>query len=518
MKPRALISVIAIAVMTAITIPIVLAAPEQQQQGPKKEHARYKLIDLETFGGPASYFQNGFDGILNNHGTAAGWADTSTPDPFPTACFNPDCFVSHTFQSQNGVLTDLGSLAPGWSSSAFWISHNGLIAGWSQNGVIDPLVSIPENHGVLWRNGQITDLGTLGGGYDSFATSVNSRGEVVGAALNTISDPFCLFAPGFCVTQTRAFLWHNGAMQDLGTLGGPDAFAVFVNEPSQVAGTSYLSSIPNPSNGSCPPNVPTQDPFFWEKDKMVDIGTLGGTCGFPTALNTRGQVVGQSNLAGNLSFHPFVWTKSRGIQDLGTLGGDNGLTNWINDAGEIVGKTDLPGPPPQNHDAVLWRNGVMTDLGTLPGDSCSNAYYVNLRGQVVGTSEPRALCPGPCTMNCAGVHAFLWEDGGPMVDLNSLIAPGSSLQLTYAVAINERGEIAGFGVPPGCSPANYGTCGHAYVLIPCSEGDEDCGDSAAPTTPAVSERPKVVLPENVSQPTWHRRAFGRFGSRMMLPE
>ena len=105
-----------------------------------------------------------------------------------------------------------------------------------------------------------------------------------------------------------------------------------------------------------------------------------------------------------------------------------------------------------------------------------------------------------------------------MVDLNSLIAPGSSLQLTYAVAINERGEIAGFGVPPGCSPPNYGTCGHAYVLIPCSEGDEDCGDSAAPTTPAVSERPKVVLPENVSQPTWPKRAFGRFGSPMMLPE
>ena len=139
-----------------------------------------------------------------------------------------------------------------------------------------------------------------------------------------------------------------------------------------------------------------------------------------------------------------------------------GLTNWINDAGEIAGKTDLPGPSPQNHDAVLWRNGVMTDLGTLPGDSCSNAYYVNLRGQVVGTSEDQQLCS-----ILVGHHAFLWENGGPMIDLNTLIPPGSSLELTIAVAINDRGEIAGFGVPVGCSPQDADTCGRAFVLVPC---------------------------------------------------
>jgi hypothetical protein len=118
----------------ALAIPAGLAAQEQQQQESKKEHARYKLIDLGTFGGPASYFPNGFDGFLNNHGTAAGWADTSTPDPFPAFCFNPDCFVSHAFRSQNGVVTDLGVLPGGSSSQAFWISRNGLIIGNSQNG------------------------------------------------------------------------------------------------------------------------------------------------------------------------------------------------------------------------------------------------------------------------------------------------------------------------------------------------------------------------------------------------
>jgi probable HAF family extracellular repeat protein len=113
----------------------------------------------------------------------------------------------------------------------------------------------------------------------------------------------------------------------------------------------------------------------------------------------------------------------------------------------------------------------MIDLGTVPGDACSNAYQVNSRGQVVGTSENQTIC------SLSGAeHAFLWEHGGPMVDLNTLIPRGSNLELTLAVNINDRGEIGGIGVPPGCQPLDYGTCGHAYVLIPCDEKHGDGGD------------------------------------------
>jgi hypothetical protein len=137
MKSRTLTCITTIITMTlfaALAAPIQLAAQEQQKNKPR---TRYKLIDLGTFGGPASYFSNGADGILNNRGTAAGWADTSTPDPYPAFCYNADCFVSHAFQSQNGVLTDLGVLPGGASSSAFWITPNGLILGNSENGQID---------------------------------------------------------------------------------------------------------------------------------------------------------------------------------------------------------------------------------------------------------------------------------------------------------------------------------------------------------------------------------------------
>ena len=194
----------------ALSRPVQLAAQGDREH--TSQHHKYKLIDLGTFGGPASYFPNGFDGFLNNHGKAAGWADTSTRDPYPKFCFNPDCFVSHAFKSKGGIKTDLGTLPGGASSQALWISRGGLIIGNSQNGEIDPFFSgFPENRAVLWQHGEIVNLGTLPeGGYESFATAVNSRGQAVGYALNTIPDPFSLAGPGFFPTQTRAFLWQNG--------------------------------------------------------------------------------------------------------------------------------------------------------------------------------------------------------------------------------------------------------------------------------------------------------------------
>jgi probable HAF family extracellular repeat protein len=430
------------------------------------KHPRYKLIDLGTLGGPASYFSNGLDGILNNRGTAIGWANTSAHDPLDPFCFTPTCSLTHAFEVRDGVLNDLGSLPTGSDSQAIWTSGNGLIAGVADNGEIDPsFPGFTEIRGVLWRDGQMVDLGTLPtGGYESFANAVNNQGQVAGWGTNNVPDSFS-FA-GF-PTQTRAFLWQDGTMQDLGTLGGPDAIANFINNQGDIAGPSWT---PIDQVTGAPAAV---HPFLWRNGAMIDLGSLGGTDSEPTAMNESGDVVGLSTMEGDVTQHPFLWRQGQLI-DLGTLGGDNGTTNWINNRGDIVGRGDLAGPTPQLHDATLWRNGKIVDLGVLPGDSCSNAYYVNSHGQVVGTSESLDLCRIP-----TGQHAFLWEKGGPMLDLNNLIPSGAELELTFAVAINDRGEIAGFGVPPGCAPRDIELCGHAYLLIPC-RADGECTNQSLP--------------------------------------
>jgi probable HAF family extracellular repeat protein len=457
-------------VLAALAIPSQLLA----------QQPRYKLIDMGTFGGPQSFFNDGNDGnnsvtVLNNRGVIAGWADTALPDPFPGFCFDDDCLVTHAFQWRAGVRTDLGALTDGMSSQANWISASGLIAGVAQNGEIDPLLpgGVPELRAVLWRNGGITDLGALpSGGYESFATAVNSRGQVVGEALNTVPDDFSMAGPGFQTFQTRAFLWQNGTMQDLGTLGtGPDAVAQFINERGQVVGWSYTSSAPNTS---CPFFLPLAlGSFIWdEKNGMRDLGSLGGTCAVATGVNDQGIVIGD-NVDDNMIERGFLWDGS--IKDLGgTLGGNQTTAEAINQAGQVVGIGTLAGD--LLFHTTLWKHiGEITDLGTVDQDPCSFPTSINARTQIVGASLP----------DCAfdNSRAFLWQKGS-MFDLNALIPPGASLHLQWARDINDRGEIAGFGVDASGNE-------HAYLLVPCNEnGASDCQEVG--DTSAASVRPSPI--------------------------
>jgi probable HAF family extracellular repeat protein len=259
--------------------------------------------------------------------------------------------------------------------------------------------------------------------------------------------------------QVRTFLWEEGELRDIGTLGGPDAFAGAGcnNQRSGViVGSSYTSFTPNESTG-----IPTQDPFLWDNGKMRDLGNLGGTVSVGQCANNRGDVIGLSNLAGDATFHAFLWRKGK-MKDLGTLGGDDSEAIWINDSGVIAGSADVP--TEGIHDAVRWKDGQILDLGTVDGDACSRGRAVNARGQIVGGSS-----------DCHNfLHAFVWDEGGPMIDLNTVIPPGSDLQLTNAFNINDRGEILAKSVPEGVTPIDDEDLGHVVLLVPCEEDRGEC--------------------------------------------
>jgi len=434
----------------------------------------YKLIDIGTLGGPSANGPGNGPGssLLNNAGQVAGTADTSEPDPNAPNCTNsPDCFVSHAFRWNHGNLTDLGVLSGVNWSHGNAINARGWVTGTSTNGEIDPLNPCgfqplcPQFHAVLWNGVEIIDLGTLGG-LVSDASYVNDGGQVVGTStINATPDPF-----SFLGAQTHAYIWKNGVMRDLGTLGGPSSGASSGcnNQRSNlVAGGSFTDPIPipNPSTG-----FPTSHAFLWENGRMTDIPTLGGTLAGAQCANNQGQVIGQSNLTGDSEQHAFFWDHGA-LTDLKTLGGTFSTAIWLNNAGESVGGATTTGD--ESFHATLWRDGLITDLGTLPGDCASVAMAINSKSQIVGESFN-------CDTNTSEI--VLW-DKGSIIDLQLRSD-------AFGLNINDRGEIAGVYRPEGCDQ-----CFHTFVLVPCNNAGVQGCDMVQPNPAAIATRAATPTPD-----------------------
>ena len=161
----------------------------------------------------------------------------------------------------------------------------------------------------------LTDLGTP---YGARAAALNERGQVTGYAPTGSTNHF--FRP-----LLHAFLYSNGALTDLGTLGGTDSFGTAINERGQVTG--YASTA---QNAEFPVHA-----FLYSNGALTDLGTLGGTESFGTAINERGQVTGMA-ATGRNGTHAFLYSNGA-MTDLGTLGGafSNGLA--INERGHVTG-------------------------------------------------------------------------------------------------------------------------------------------------------------------------------------
>jgi probable HAF family extracellular repeat protein len=251
--------------------------------------------------------------------------------------------------------------AGGLNSRGFGINSMNMVVGdFSPVGPMEP-----RSHAAIFKGGYAVDLGVLKGQVYSRANGINAMGQVVGYSGQQRDS-----------SESRAFLWTaQTGMMDIGTLGGGYAQAYAINDAGYITGASQTQGMG--------PMVTTHAflyrPLSSNRERMRDLGVLGGLSSYGMAINNYGHVAGYSTIATNDErVHAFFHDGTKMI-DLGSLGGvgnrwgsDFSVALGINNSDQVVGYTYLPafGEMPVQQVAFLWRRswsgvGQMINLNTL---------------------------------------------------------------------------------------------------------------------------------------------------------
>ncbi|MDE2345659.1 MAG: hypothetical protein KGL13_04245, partial [Gammaproteobacteria bacterium] len=293
--------------------------------------------NLGTFGG-----NSGAVNMLNARGDAVGMALNTIPENPDFASFMngfiPAATQSRAFLWQGNALQDLGTLG-GNDAAAFGINESGLVFGMSYTDTTaNDATGLPTTHPFLWKNGQMWDLGTLGGvlavpgsfAYGSWGAVLNARGQAIGTS--TLAGD----------VNWHAFIWDNGMMTDLGTLGGNTSEALAIDDDGWISGRADFS-----------PDSPYHHAVLWRNGVIRDLGVVT-PCdnSTATARNSDGYVVGglghcTDNPNDLTYFSAFLWRSGKTMVDLNSLVSPQSdlhieFATGINNAGEIAGNAYLP--------------------------------------------------------------------------------------------------------------------------------------------------------------------------------
>lgn len=355
---------------------------------------------------------------------------SSVPAGMPETAIQVYTAVGDTWQPLSG-----GVVTPSFHSVSVPIPHFSIYAAFCAQS----LTSGPAY--------DVIDCGVLSGDDKSFGNGISSDGKVVGESISGAG-------------ASRAFLWQNGAMIDLGRRGTDiGARAMSVNNTGLAGGASIVNSTsayPVKFTYGVVTQVQTQFGFttgsvsalndagsYVVGNAVVRSGALSSLSGF-TASTTSGALNANDEVAGSKGSNAAFW-KSGNITDLGTPKDfDTAFATAISDDEAVVGYayngTD------SGRTGFINRGGTFGTINGLTGATRTIPTGVNALGQVVGNS----------TQDGAS-RAFLYNNGNTTA-LDNLIPSNSGWQIIQASAINNRGQIVATGIKNGAQ--------HAVILSP----------------------------------------------------
>jgi hypothetical protein len=258
----------------------------------------------------------------------------------------------------------------GWSSSCLWDPARGL-----RPLLLQPLPGEVQTWASSINNGAISSTGGF------FRQPIPNTFYIAGYARN---------GAGYY----RAVVWNaNGAVRNLGTLGGNHSRAYAVNDLGWVVGEAQGSGdpfapFPNFQNGG------NYRAFLWKGNRMQDLGFLpNGTWSRAIMINNYGMVVGEGD--NSVYGHVFAWTAQNGMALLTPVGGLTSRNPRLNNYGQVVGDLQMANEPQR---VFYWTRALGTlDLTSLvfppleDDEFLDRALGINDRGMVLARSNHNKL-------------------------------------------------------------------------------------------------------------------------------